>query len=274
MIYSDFHLHSNCSSDAEDTMLDMALACGELGVERLCFTDHCDLDHYATGKPDPDCARVWLRSLDAYRRTVADAPCRLDIRFGIELGVPNHDPARARALVAGVPELDFVLASIHNNRGEPDFYSLRYESEAHCRALLDTYLDELTEAAAMDCYDILSHIGYAKRYMLRAGFHVFVEDAQYEEKMRLLLRTVIENGKGIEVNSSGLRHPAIHETFPSPQLLRLYRELGGETLTVGSDAHRTVDAGRGIHHCYDMLRELGFRYVCTYRRRQPEYIPL
>lgn len=274
MLYTDHHIHSNCSSDAEDYMLDMAMACGELGVNRICFTDHCDMDDYITGNPMPEAEELWRASIDAWRETVAHVPTGLDVCLGIELGEMNHDLARARALIESVPELDFVLASIHNLRATPDFYALRYESEAHCRALLDRYLDELTEVAALPDYDILSHIGYTKRYMLRAGYSVFVEDAQYEDKVRLLLRTVIENGKGIEVNTSGLRHPAILETIPSVKILRIYKELGGEKITVGSDAHRTIDAGRGIHQSFELLRSLGFRYVCAYRKREAEFIPL
>lgn len=274
MLYTDHHIHSNCSTDAEDTMLDMAMACGELGVTRICFTDHCDMDYYVTGKPDPDAERLWRRSVDAYRETVGRAPSGLDICLGIELGEMNHDPERARALLESAPELDFVLASVHSLRDTPDFYALHYESEAHCRALLDAYLDELTEVAAMPDYDILSHIGYTKRYMLRAGYSVFVEDEMFEDKVRLLLKTVIENGKGIEVNTSGLRHPSINETIPSEKILRIYKELGGEKLTVGSDAHRTVDAGRGVHHSFSLLRDLGFRYVCAYRKRESEFIKL
>jgi len=274
MQYTDHHIHSNCSTDAEDAMQDMAMACGERGVTTVCFTDHCDMDDYRTGIPDPDAEKVWRRSLDAYRETVSTVPSGLDVRIGIELGEMNHDPARAEALLASVPELDFVLASVHNLRNTPDFYALRYEDEAHCRRLMDTYLAELTEVAAMPNYDILSHIGYTKRYMLRAGYHVFVEDEAYEERIRLLLRTVIENGKGIEVNTSGLRHPAIHETIPNPKILKIYKELGGERITVGSDAHRTVDAGRGITQSFSMLKDMGFRYVCAYKQRQPEFITL
>ena len=274
MQYTDHHIHSNCSLDAEDAMQDMAMACAERGVTTICFTDHCDLDDYRTGIPDPDAERLWRRSLGAYRDTLADVPADLDVRIGIELGEMNHDPARAEALLASVPELDFVLASVHSVRDTPDFYALHYESEAHCRSLMERYLDELTEVAAMDNYDILSHIGYTKRYMLRAGYRVFVEDEVYEERVRHLLRTVIENGKGIEVNTSGLRHPAIHETIPTPQILKIYKELGGERITVGSDAHRTVDAGRGIVHTFNMLKELGFRYVCAYKQREPEFITL
>lgn len=274
MLLTDHHIHSNCSPDAEDAMLDMALACGEIGVERICFTDHCDLDDYVTGKPDPESERVWRRSLDAYRLTAAEAPSRLDICFGIELGEINHDPARARAIIEAAPELDFVLASVHNLRDTPDFYALHYESREHCIALLDRYLDELTETAAMDCFDVLSHIGYTKRYMLRAGYPVFVEEERYDDKVRLLLQTLIDNDKGMEVNTSGLRHPAINATIPGEKLLRLYRELGGEKVTVGSDAHRTVDAGRGIEHAFELLKTLGYKYVCAYRKRKPEFIKL
>lgn len=274
MQFTDHHIHSNCSTDAEDAMLDMAIACGERGVTTICFTDHCDMDDYVTGKPDPGNDAIWRRSLTAYKETLASAPSGLDIRIGVELGEMNHDPQRAEALLASAPELDFVLASIHNLRDTPDFYALRYQSEEHCRGLIVRYLEELTEVAAMDNYDILSHIGYTKRYMLRAGFSVFVEDAMFEEQLRHLLRTVIEKGKGIEVNTSGLRHPAICETIPTPQILKLYKELGGERITVGSDAHRTVDAGRGIAHSFSMLKDLGFRYVCAYRNREPEFISL
>jgi histidinol-phosphatase (PHP family) len=110
--------------------------------------------------------------------------------------------------------------------------------------------------------------------MLRRGFDVSVEEPRYADKLRTLLRTVIENGKGIEVNTSGLRHPALHETIPAPGILRLYRSLGGERVTVGSDAHRTVDAGKGVRQSFDLLRERGFRYVCAYRKREPEFITL
>lgn len=274
MIYTDHHIHTTCSIDGESAMLDMALACGELGISRICFTDHCDLDFWRTGKPDPEAESRWRTSIDAWRETVGAAPSKLDICLGVELGEMNHDPERARALIASAPELDFVLASVHSVRGWPDFYGIHYESEEQCRLLADLYLDELTETAAMPDYDILSHIGYLRRYMLRGGFTVSIEEPRYEEKLRLLLRTVIENGKGIELNTSGLRHPALHDTIPSPGILRLYRELGGERITVGSDAHRTVDAGKGIRKSFELLRELGFRYVCAYRKREAEFITL
>lgn len=274
MIFTDHHIHSSCSYDAEDSMLDMALACGELGVTRMCFTDHCDLDWEETGLPWPECGEVWLHSVEAWRHTVADAPAKLDICIGIELGEMNHDPERAKKIIASAPELDFVLASIHNLRMTPDFYCLHYESEAHCVELLDRYMDELIEVAGMDDFDVLSHIGYTRRYMLRAGYQVSVSDARYANKMEHLLKTLIARGKGIEANTSGLRHTAINDTIPTTEILRLYRELGGEIITVGSDAHRTVDAGRGIHHCYNTLRELGFKYVCAFRHREPEFISL
>lgn len=274
MTYTDHHIHTICSLDGEDAMLDMALACGELGVYRICFTDHCDLDFWKTGLPDPRAESRWRRSVETYRETVGAAPSKLDICLGVELGEMNHDPERARALIASAPELDFVLASVHSVRGHADFYALHYENEAHCRALIGQYLDELTETAAMPDYDILSHIGYVRRYMLRGGFNISLDEPVYEEKLRLLLRTVIENGKGIELNTSGLRHPAMHQTIPTPKILRLYRELGGERITVGSDAHRTVDAGKGVRQSFELLRELGYSYVCAYRKREPEFITL
>jgi len=271
MYFTDYHIHSSCSTDAEDTMLDMALASGEADISHICFTDHCDLDYYVTGKKDEHCFDVWPRILAEYELLLRECPAKLEVSLGLELGEANHYPEWG-AEIASQPELDFVIGSIHSLRETPDFYVLEYESEEHCRELLFKYIEELTEMARLPYIDIVSHIGYTKRYMLRAGFRNCVEETIYDEPIRLLLKTVIENGRGIEINCSGLRHPGINATIPDMKILRLYKELGGEIITVGSDAHRVSDAGRGIERGFEILEELGFDYVTVFRKKKPEFI--
>jgi histidinol-phosphatase (PHP family) len=269
MLLADYHIHSTASSDAMDTMTDMARAARDRGITQLCFTDHCDLDHYNTGKPDPHCFDYWPEALRQYEEARTALP-DMDIRLGMELGEANHDPEQA-ARLAALPELDFVLGSLHNLRDKLDFYHYPYESEAHCHQLLSEYLDELMEIAAMPCFDVMAHIGYTRRYMLGSGFSARLELETYGERLRTLLRRLIERGHGIELNCSGMRHPGIHGPIPEVEILRLYRELGGEIITVGTDAHLVHDAGLYLQVGYDILRELGFRYFTTYRQRKPEF---
>ena len=94
-------------------------------------------------------------------------------------------------------------------------------------------------------------------------------------KVYTLLHTLIENGKGIELNVADLvpggREEPLLMTFPSVDILRRYRELGGDIITVGSDAHTTKAAGVGIREGYELLSECGFKYTAIYRRHKPEF---
>ncbi|MCL2342566.1 MAG: histidinol-phosphatase HisJ family protein [Firmicutes bacterium] len=270
---SDFHIHSTCSPDGRNTMPEMAAAAKEAGISVLCFTDHCDLDSFPAGVFDPRCFDFWPEYRGRYADLCAHRPEGIDLRLGLELGEINHAPELARD-IAGHTEFDFILGSIHNLRDTQDFFLLRYESEAHCAALLERYLDELWELAGLDSFDCISHIGYPRRYMLRAGFQTAVEDAPFGPRLDALLKRVIENGKGIEINCSGFRRPALNAPLPGIPILRRYRELGGEIITTGSDAHRVSDAGRGIERGAELLRELGYRYYTVYKGRKPEFIKL
>lgn len=269
----DFHIHSNCSDDAKNTMTEMALASAKAGIEVVCFTDHFDLDDYRTGNPIPHPLATWPTVLEQYAAAKAACDGIIDLRLGMELGEANHRPADA-ARCAAQPELDFILGSIHNLRNTTDFYYLQYQSLAHCYDLLDLYMAELLELAAMDCYDCMSHIGYTRRYMLAAGYDAVITLNRYGEQLDQIFRTLIQNGRGIELNCSGFRHPGIATAIPDLPLLKRYRELGGEIITIGTDAHRIVDAGSFIREGYALLAEAGFRYVCLYRNRIPEFIKL
>lgn len=273
MFLTDYHIHSNCSNDGYHTMLEMAQASREKGVTMLCFTDHCDLDCYQTGKPNPHSFSNRGEILDMYKKTLAKKPADMKILLGMELGEGNHNPTRA-AEIAASPELDFVLGSLHNLKDTPDFYAYPFSSEAECRGLIDRYLDELIALAAYDFFDVMAHIGYTVRYMRRKGFDLWVTTADYRDKLETLLRRLIEGGRGIEINCAGFRDKNVGGPVPTVDVLRLYKQLGGEIITVGSDAHKTVHAGVGLKEGFDILRELGYQYVTVYEKRKPEFIKI
>ena len=270
----DCHIHSACSDDGRDPMLDMARASYYAGVRFLCFTDHVDLDDYRTGLPDPQCFSQRERTRTAYRETLAAAPPDISVRLGVELGEGNHDPARARAIAAS-PEFDFVLGSLHNVSGMQDCCELDYRSETACKKLFDLYVTELIALSKLDFYDSMAHIGYPIRYAHRAGFTDLAIDMNtYGDELTALLQNLIDGGRGIEINTAGYRDEAVGGPIPSANVLRRYRDLGGEIVTIGSDAHSVSQAAAGIAPGLELLQRVGFRYAAVFENRKPRFIRL
>ena len=267
----DQHIHCRCSLDSDTPMAAMAAAARDRGMEMVCFTDHVETDDAHTGQISPNWEGHWPAVLAEYAGLMRDPPPGIEVRLGMELGTPNHYPALA-ALAAETPELDLVLGSLHNLRQTEDFYYLRYESEEHCRRLNELYLAELLEIAGMDCFDVMAHVGYTCRYMGRMGFSERITVHSSRDELTELFRRLISRGKGIEVNTSGIRQGG--RPYPDADILALYRELGGEIVTVGSDGHVPGDAGAQVKEGFELLRSLGFRYAAAYKKRQPEFFPL
>ncbi len=275
MFLTDFHMHSTCSFDANDTMADMLTAARDRGIEALCFTDHCDFDIPETMQLDGFAVPAQQRA--QYDAALQRAPAGMYVGLGLELGEANHAPDRALGVYA-MPEYDFILGSLHNLRDTADFYDLRYESYEQCYALYDLYLDELIELAALPCFDVMAHIGYCIRYMHGQGFHAELSMERQGDRIDKLLRILIENGRGVELNCADLvaggRENPLLCTIPTVPIMRRYRELGGEIVTLGSDAHNTRCAGFGIREGCELLRDIGFRYTAMYRRHKPIFIKI
>lgn len=273
-MFTDNHLHSTCSTDGHNTMAEMALASYEKGVRYLCFTDHCDLDHFKTGVPDPHCFDMREDMGKMFQEAKRAVPWDMQLFQGIELGEGNHDVKRM-AEIAASPELDFVLGSLHNLKDTVDFYVMNYPDARFCQRVAEQYLDELLELAALDHFDVMAHIGYVSRYIRRDGFTDFTLDMKhFGDRLDALLKTLINAGKGIEINCSGLRNVNLEDTMPSFDVIKHYRDLGGEIITVGTDAHRAADAGFGLRQGFDILRNLDYNYVTIFRNRKPEFLKI
>ena len=269
MFLADYHMHSCASFDADDTMTDMAFAAHDRGMQEVCFTDHIDIDDIY-GNYDATHWDKWPEILRQYAGARDDCPAGFEIKLGIELGGIQHHPDIA-AERAAHRELDFVIGSIHNNRDTMDFHDLEYMGEEHCMSLMRTYFDEHIELSKYDLFDVVAHIGYTRRYMLNAGYNIGADTASFGDELRTMFKNLIERGKGIEVNCSGFRHSAIAGPIPSLDVVKLYRDMGGEIITVGSDAHRAGEAGEYIADGVEVLREAGFKYVTVFDKRKPTF---
>ena len=269
MILVDQHIHCSSSPDSPTPLREMAASARDHGMSAVCFTDHIDMDWSDLGDLSWKTRRDILRAAwDDVRRHPVDG---ITVRCGIELGEANHDPDGARE-AATEPGLDFVLGSLHNLRNKPDFFEIPYASEEQCTALNHEYLAELLELTEFPYFDIMAHIGYTSRYMHTAGFHAEITAEEYREELSAVYRALIAQGRGIEINVSGLR--CGHTSYPNTSALALYRELGGEIITIGSDAHKAEDAAVGVAEGAEILRSLGFRYYAVYEQRKPSFVAL
>ncbi len=271
MFLIDYHIHSDVSEDSSASMWEMVRAEAAAGVGVMCFTNHCDPIRWQDDTPNPRCRVIAGESAARFREMRDSHALPAEVRLGLELSEGHRDPALAAELAAD-PTLDFVLGSLHMIPGYGDLYFQHYTSQAQCDRLFDLYLDELQQIAELDFYDVLAHLGYGRRYMCRDGMDAAMTLERFGEKIERLLRTVVDNGRGLEINCSGIRDGC--GPFPSEEILRLYRSLGGELITVGSDAHRPEDAAKGIREGFGVLQSCGFHYVTVFRRRTPEWIKL
>ncbi|MBE6969791.1 MAG: histidinol-phosphatase HisJ family protein [Ruminococcaceae bacterium] len=272
MRYANQHMHSAFASfDAEGSLGEMIAASAEAGLSLICFTDHMDMADEKTGRARsalPERRDSFLR-----RRAAAESllPPGLTVRFGMELGGPMQLPHEA-VEATDLPGLDFVIASVHNIPNVPDFYFHPFGCEEECEALNRRYLLELLRLADFPDFDVMGHIGYTTRYMRQLGFAECITVDKYGDELRAILARLIENGRGLECNTSGYRDAGA--PYPGEDILRLYRSLGGEIITVGSDAHSPSQVAFGIREGYELLKNCGFRYVSEFRERQCEFIPL
>lgn len=257
----DYHTHSHLSPDAEFPLAEMARAAVAAGLDELCITDHYDtltLEGRRAGPYD------WAPARDQFLAVREEYRGRLTLRLGIEFGSGHLDDS---ALHSAPEELDFVIGSLHNRseaQGGQDFYFGPYDSPQACVQTLDDYFTSMEALAPLPAYDVLGHIIYPLRYMVRDGQAPTLEP--YWERIRAILKATVQAGRGIEVNTYNGR--TLAEWKP---VLALYREVGGEIVTTGSDAHFFENVGKGIQQACGLLQDAGFRYVASYEGRKPNF---
>lgn len=263
---ADCHTHSRVSPDSNAPMVEMARQAVTYGLDVMCLTDHCDLLSLEGERTLDYNWQAVLRE----RQTMLDAfGTRLDLPLGLEFGMAHLYPEAAEKILSQ-PGLDFVIGSCHNmdeKDGGRDFYLLSYDTLEDCYRALDNYFASMQKMAATSYYDVVGHVIYPLRYM--NGPYETPSLARYRDQIREILRLAIDSGRGIEINT--WKGQTLAEWLP---LLKDYKELGGEILTVGSDAHAPDPLGRGIREAYQLMQDCGFRYVAVYHQRKPEMFRL
>lgn len=266
MYLVDYHTHSQYSFDGKETIVNMCETAIRRGLSELAITDHMDIYSDKDYNYILDCENLY-NELKAAKAEYAD---RLKVVIGAEYGQPQVNESAACCFVQDYP-VDFIIGSVHNLWDDRDVCDYNFkENDYH--VIYDAYVDWLYNLASKYEYDVLGHVTYPSRYVF-AQTGIVVDMKQYAEQFETIFKKAIERGKGIELNVSGIARNS-GETMPDMYLLKMYRSLGGEIITVGSDAHVLNQIGIATQQGYGLLREAGFKYVTTYEGRKPRFISI
>lgn len=268
MIIADYHVHSDFSSDSQAPMEQIIERAIQLGLKRICFTDHMDYDFPPVSKYnfefDPEEYTKKLSKLkEAYQKQIT-------ILTGIELGLQPHLATRMTALLDSYP-FDFVLGSSHVIDHVDPYYPVYWETRTQKEGIQNYFESIIINCKAFQGFHIYGHLDYIIRYI--PGQSEQKIDYAYHEYADLLdevLKTILSYGKGIEINTAGLKY-GLGYPHPKAEVLIRYKELGGELITIGSDSHKTEHLCYDFHLIPDMLKSLGFRYYANFVQGKPIY---
>lgn len=264
MYQTDYHVHTSHSFDARDTMQAMVSRAVELGIKEIAFTDHIEINEGGLDFHHAKLKAIYEDILQC-RESFGE---RIKIRFGVELGQGIYNPKEYRKIIGAFP-FDFVMSSIHRARGQEDYCERHYEQK-HVDEVLLAYVREIEFYVDELDFDVIGHIDYPTRYLQKYGIAYEIET--YEDYFISAFRKLAESGRGIELNISGLRDGRM--TMPSFRLLKLYKENGGEIVTIGSDSHQAEALGQNYEDGIRLLREAGFSYLTTFENRDKKRIKI
>ena len=278
----DCHTHTQYSVDSEaDINIMIERAC-DLNLAAYAITDHCECNrwysesHYkdATTYRYFDFGQDFENSVSAVTELKEKYRGKLNLICGVEMGQATQEFDVAEKIVSD-KRLDFVIGSIHQVPDTEDFAFLDYSSMdwKAMYELMQTYMLEINKLCKWGKFDVLGHLTYFLRYF-QNHWNLKFDISTFDDIIEASFHELVQKGKGIEINTSGLRNPKIKETFPSLKYVKMFRELGGEIISIGSDAHTVEDLGTGTFEGVKLAEEAGFRYITYFKERKPNFIKI
>ncbi len=264
-MFYDYHMHSNFSNDSKTDMEDMIKKSIELGLKEICFTDHVDYDLDA----DDDWGIDYNNYFDKIDYLQSKYKNKISIKKGIEMGLQKQIIHRCGNDINHHP-FDFVICSQHAiNRSDlyfGNFFLDKTQYEAY-----EYYYKELHDIIKIyKNYSVVGHLDLVKRY---GNYEQVLDDKPFDDIIEAILKQAIYDGKGIEINTSCYRYN-LPDLTPSRHILNMYKELGGEIITTGSDSHNPSQIAYNFDYIYSYIKNIGFKYVCSFDKMSPQFIKI
>jgi len=267
----DYHVHTDASHDAGGSVEDYCGRASELGLVELGFTNHLDFDPALPHRGYYNHPAM----LDEIKFARDKFP-GLKLRAAVEV---THQPEYKKEIsdYLAENEMDYVMGSVHivggaencvtESEGSREYFKDKYDA----RTGFAPYYEVVLDAVRFGHYDVLGHLDVVKKF---GGANTEGTDSIGNYGIiRAILEGVVKRDMAIEVNSSGLFHPA-KEIYPAYDILVLYRELGGHRIVIGSDAHTPADLSRGTDEALKAIVEAGFAELTIYENRIPKQVPI
>lgn len=264
MIKTDYHLHTGYSFDSDENMEDIVKKSIELGLKEIVFTDHLET-------LDPNVSIFEIIDYDKYIIEIEDLKEKYGKKINLMLGAEiNLEPAIRDEINRYVNKypFDFIIGSLHASN-YVDFAMTKFSDGKTQDEYYDNYFSWGMNCVRQDFnYSVLGHIDYIIRYGGYDNKHLNMD--AHKEAISEILKTLISKGKGIEINTAGLRYNLGH-VHPKIEILQLYKELGGEIITIGSDAHSIANLAMDFNIAYELLKECGFDYYTRFQKMKPVF---
>lgn len=266
-MFWDQHMHCNFSGDSDALPEDMIKAGIAYGLSGICFTDHLDYDY-------PEEPNIFLLDFDNYFKALSDLrekyADKISVNIGIELGLQPQTAGQNLAVAEKYP-FDFIIGSSHvvNHMDPyyPEFFAGR-DGDAAYMEYFESVLENINSGVDFDVY---GHIDYVVRY--GPNKNAFYTYEKFKDIIDEILTQLISKGKGIEVNTGGFKYRLGHPN-PTEDIIKRYRELGGEIITMGADAHVPEYVAYEFDKTAQIIKNCGFKYYTVFKNRKAEFIPL
>ncbi len=278
---ADYHVHTEFSDDSVYPMEDVVKDAIAMELDELCFTDHVDYGikndwddgteiKYRSGIPgEPENEPIMNVNYpvyyETYKRLQKEYGDKISLKLGMEFGMQAHTIEKYEKLFARYP-FDFIILSVHQVE-DKEFWTQDFQRSRTQKEYNERYYEELLYLVQnYHHYSVLGHMDLIVRYD-KEGIYPF---EKLKPILTEILKIVIADGKGIEVNTSSHRY-GLKDLTPSRDILRLYRELGGRIITIGSDSHKKEHLGAYIEETKQELKALGYKEYCTFDKMKPIY---
>ncbi|NLC39847.1 MAG: histidinol-phosphatase HisJ family protein [Clostridiaceae bacterium] len=263
----DYHLHSRYSPDGNMKIETIVNRARELGLDEICITDHVEVDSTFGDE--------WQTSTETLRALLDDLNRMQEltdgfVKKGVELAFPDHNPGTVKDMVNLVnpDDFDFIIVSLHQYQEEYTFSDTFFKNRtlAEGAATYIRWINERIREFPTEYYDVLGHIDFVVK-----GFHGCKDPSLnlsfFEEELGELFRYLIDNGKTLEVNTSAFRALPGNKVH-GHDWLTLFAQMGGEYVTIGSDAHKEEHVGYRLKDALNLIREAGIPYLATFDKRR------
>lgn len=266
MIRGDFHMHTEFSTDSESPVRSMLDASLKKGLTSVCITDHLDLDYPDDEELGPEPFQLDLKKYVAMLTRIREEyRGKLKVYIGVELGLQPHLGKTYEELTGQFP-FDFVIGSLHLVHGMDPYYGKNFEGKSDADVYREAFQETSRCLDKVSSFDVLGHLDYVVRY----GKHKAQEYSyrKFSDEIDAILKKLIAGGKGIEMNMGGIKY-GLGFANPHPDVLKRYRELGGEIVTVGADAHKPEHVAYDFEEAGTILKSCGFQYYTEFKERKP-----